>query len=187
MYILHHIRLHRCLILLLLCPCVSHFIARLSNYHYISFHSVCAYYTAVLCLFLITLQFSSREAHYVAVLSLSASLDYRPLHECFIAYLLSICLITLEFSVCVPSSIVLVSIYASLYCSPLHMCFITLYLSPYVPYDIAFLSIYTSSHCASVHVCLITVFFSVYVLHYTLFSPYIPIYIADLFICSLVI
>jgi len=185
-YILHHIRPHRCLVLLLLCPCVSHFIAVLSNYHYISVHPVHAYYMAVLCLFLITLQFSSQEAHYVAVLFLSASLDCSPLHEWFIIYLLSICLITLEFSVCVPHSIVFVSIYASLYCSPLHMCFITLYFSPYVPYDNAFLAIYTSSHCASVHVCLITAFFSVYVPHYMLFSPYIPMCIADHFICSLV-
>jgi len=165
---------------------MPHFIAVLSNYHYISVHSVCAYYMAFLCLFLNALQFSPREAYYVTFLSLSASLDYSPLHEWFIPYLLPICLITLEFSVCVPHSIVLLSVYASLYCRPLHMCFITLYFSPYVPFDIAFLTIYTSLHCVSVHVCFITAFFSVYVPHYMLFSPYIPIYFADLFICSLV-
>ena len=98
------------------------------------------------------------RGHYVAVLSLSASLDYIPLHDWFITYLLSLCLITLEFSLCVSHSIVRVSLYASLYCSSLHMYFITLYFSPYVPYDIAFLAIYTSSHCGYVNVCLITAF-----------------------------
>jgi hypothetical protein len=129
------IRPPKCLTTLLLFPCVPHFIAVFSIYHYIS---VVSMFASLQCC-------SEYISHYIAVLSMSASLHCCSLRVCLITFLLSICLITLKFSIYVPHHVVLVSIYALLQCSSLHMCIITLSLSPHMPHDIAFLSIYTSS------------------------------------------
>jgi hypothetical protein len=114
---------HVCLILLLF-----------FNFHYIS---VCvrarAYYIAIVCIFLITLHFSPQKAYYVAVLSMSASLDYNPLYERFITF----------FVVFMSHHLGVLSMYASLHCACHHICLNTLQSSPYELHHVVLLSIYT--------------------------------------------
>ena len=84
----------------------------------------------------------------------------------------------------------------SFHCACLPICLIILQFSPYVLHHIVLLSICALWYCISRHIYFITLWlcqcmphysiFPVYVHHYMLFSPYIAIYIADLFVCSLV-
>jgi hypothetical protein len=113
---------HVCLILLLFSLIVITYL-----------FSLCAYYIAILCIFLITLQFSPQKAHYVAFLSVSASLDYSPLHERFIIF----------FVVFMSHYFGVLSMYASLHCACHHICLNTLDSSTYVLHHVVLLSIYT--------------------------------------------